>query len=99
MPVAGDEPPGTRERCEKVRRERIPIVSYLNKHFYPFLGDRRLSRISPSLVQDWVTQAKTEGLAPRSIRTYHVFCPRSSSARSRSGSWSTTRATTPSSPR
>jgi integrase len=52
---------------------RAAYVSNLNKHFYPFFGKRRLNRISPSQVQDWVTQAHTEGLSPRSIRKYHVF--------------------------
>ena len=52
---------------------RAAYISYLDKHFYPFFGHRRLNKISPSLVQDWVTQAKADGLAPRSIRKYHVF--------------------------
>jgi hypothetical protein len=47
---------------------RAAYISYPDKHFYPFFGDCRLNRISPSLVQDWVTQAKDQGLAPRSIR-------------------------------
>ncbi len=41
---------------------RAAYVSYLNKHFYPFFGHRRLNHISPSLVQDWVTQALASGL-------------------------------------
>ena len=52
---------------------RAAYASNLNKHFYPFFGDRRLNRISPTLVQDWVTQAHTDGLSPRSIRKYHTF--------------------------
>ena len=52
---------------------RAAYISYLDKHFYPFFGHHRLNKISPSLVQDWVTQAKADGLAPRSIRKYHVF--------------------------
>ncbi len=52
---------------------RAAYISYLDKHFFPFFGHRGLNRISPSLVQDWVTQAKADGLAPRSIRKYHVF--------------------------
>jgi integrase len=52
---------------------RAAYISYLDKHFFPFFGDSRLNRISPSLVQDWVTQAKADGLAPRSIRKYHVL--------------------------
>ena len=52
---------------------RAAYISYLNKHFYPFFGHRQLNRISPSLVQDWVTEAKDAGLSPRSIRKYHVM--------------------------
>ena len=52
---------------------RAAYASNLNKHFYPFFGDRRLNRISPTLVQDWVTQAHADGLSPRSIRKYHVL--------------------------
>ena len=52
---------------------RAAYISYLNKHFYPYFGDRKLNRISPSLVQDWVTQANADGLSPRSIRKYHVM--------------------------
>jgi len=52
---------------------RAAYASNLNKHFYPFFGQRRLNRISPSMVQDWVTQAHSDGLSPRSIRKYHVF--------------------------
>ena len=47
--------------------------SYLNKQFYPAFGKRRLNKISPSVVQDWVTRAKEEGLSPRSIKKYHVL--------------------------
>jgi len=36
---------------------------------------RRLNRISPSLVQDWVTQAHTAGLSPRSIRKSRTLTP------------------------
>ena len=52
---------------------RAAYISYLNKHFYPYLGHRQLNRISPSLVQDSVTQAAADGLSPRSIRKYHVM--------------------------
>jgi integrase len=52
---------------------RAAYISYLNKHFYPYFGHRKLNRISPSLVQDWVTEAKDAGLSPRSIRKYHVM--------------------------
>jgi hypothetical protein len=52
---------------------RAAHVSDLNKHFHPFFGHRRLNRITMSPVQDWVTQAHTAGLSPRSILTYHVM--------------------------
>ena len=52
---------------------RAAYLSYLNKHFYPFFGNRPLNRISPSLVQDWVTKATADGLSPRSIQKYHVL--------------------------
>jgi integrase len=52
---------------------RAAYISYLNKHFYPYFGHRKLNRISPSLVQDWVTHANADGLSPRSIRKYHVM--------------------------
>jgi len=52
---------------------RAAYASNLNKHFYPFFGHRRLNRISPTMVQDWVTQAHADGLSPRSIRKYHVL--------------------------
>ena len=52
---------------------RAAYLSYLNKHFYPFFGNRPLNRISPSLVQDWVTKAMADGLSPRSIQKYHVL--------------------------
>jgi len=32
-----------------------------------------MNRISPTLVQDWATQAHKEGLSPRSVRKYHVL--------------------------
>ena len=52
---------------------RAAYLSYLNKHFYPFFGNRPLNRISPSLVQDWVAKAMADGLSPRSIQKYHVL--------------------------
>lgn len=52
---------------------RAAYTSYLNKQFYPAFGKRHLNKISPSLIQDWVTQAKREGLSPRSIKKYHVL--------------------------
>jgi len=47
--------------------------SNLDKHFFPFFGDRPLARILPSTVQDWVTKVSAEGLSPRSIAKYHVM--------------------------
>ncbi len=47
--------------------------SYLNKQFYPAFGTRALNKISASMIQDWVTTAKHQGLAPRSIKKYHVL--------------------------
>ena len=32
-----------------------------------------MNRISPTLVQDWATQAHKDGLSPRSVRKYHVL--------------------------
>jgi hypothetical protein len=31
-----------------------------------------VARIRPSLIQEWVTKAAAEGLAPRSVRKYHT---------------------------
>lgn len=47
--------------------------SYLDKHFLPFLGDRSMAGVFPSLVQDWVTAAVASGLSPTSVRKYHVM--------------------------
>jgi hypothetical protein len=52
---------------------RAAYNSYLNKQFYPAFGRRQLNKVSPSVVQDWVTKAHAEGLSPRSIKKYHVF--------------------------
>jgi len=52
---------------------RAAYSSNLDKHFFPFFGSKRLHQITPSLVQDWVTQAATGGLAARSIRKYHTM--------------------------
>jgi integrase len=52
---------------------RAAYTSYLNSQFYPAFGDRQLNKISPSVVQDWVTRASQEGLSPRSVKKYHVF--------------------------
>jgi integrase len=48
-------------------------ISNLNKHFYPFFGPRPMAKISPSVVQDWVNLAASQGLSPRSIRKYHTM--------------------------
>ena len=52
---------------------RAAYLSYLNKQFYPAFGSRHLNKVSPSVVQDWVTKAHADGLSPRSIKKYHVF--------------------------
>lgn len=52
---------------------RAAYVSNLDKHFYPFFGHRPIAKITPSLVQDWVTHAAAGGLSPRSIRKYHTM--------------------------
>lgn len=52
---------------------RASYVSYLNKQFYPAFGKKKLNKISPMVIQDWVTTAYDEGLSPRSIKKYHVF--------------------------
>src|SRR5829696_5447158 len=52
---------------------RAAYSSYLNKQFYPAFGKRALNKVSPSVVQDWVTKALADGLSPRSIKKYHVF--------------------------
>ena len=43
---------------------KAAYVSNLNKHFYPFFGKKLMYQITPSLVQDWVTQAAADGLSP-----------------------------------
>ena len=52
---------------------KAAYLSNLNKHFFPFFGERPMAKILPSTVQDWVTLASSQGLAPRSIRKYHVM--------------------------
>lgn len=52
---------------------RAAYRSYLDRHFLPFFGNRAMARILPSLVQEWVTKAATEGLSPRSVRKYHIM--------------------------
>jgi integrase len=52
---------------------RAAYVSNLTKHFYPLFGRKPMYQITPSLVQDWVTQAAAQGLSARSIRKYHTM--------------------------
>jgi integrase len=52
---------------------RAAYYSNLDKHFLPFFGDRPMARILPSNIQEWVTMATAQGLAPRSVRKYHVM--------------------------
>jgi Phage integrase, N-terminal SAM-like domain len=52
---------------------RAAYHSNLDKHFFPFFGDRPMARILPSNVQEWVTMATAQGLTPRSVRKYHVM--------------------------
>ena len=52
---------------------RAAYTSYLEHQFYPAFGERPLNRISPSVVQEWVTKAKDAGLSPRSLKKYHVL--------------------------
>ena len=52
---------------------RAGYRSNLDKHFLPFFGHRPMARILPSLVQEWVTKATADGLAPRSVRKYHML--------------------------
>lgn len=51
---------------------KAAYVSNLNKHFFPFFGKKLMYQITPSLVQDWVTKAASDGLSARSIRKYHT---------------------------
>lgn len=52
---------------------RAGYQSYLRTHFLPFFGHMRLTRITSSTVQEWVTLAVQTGLSPRSITKYHVM--------------------------
>jgi site-specific recombinase XerC len=45
---------------------------FADKHFYPFFGAMPMAKISPSLVQDWVTKATVGGLSRRSVKKYHT---------------------------
>lgn len=52
---------------------RAAYVSDLTKHYLPFFAKKPMHQITPSLVQDWVTKAASEGLSPRSIHKYHTM--------------------------
>src|SRR4051812_29571898 len=45
---------------------------YLDKHFLPRFGDLPMRRIGPPLIQSWVNDATTDGLAPASVVKYHA---------------------------
>jgi integrase len=47
--------------------------NYLDKHFLPYLGDRAMAEILPSTIQDWVTAAVRDGLAPATVRKYEIM--------------------------
>ena len=51
----------------------VSYRSYLDKHFLPAFGDRPMAKVLPSTVQEWVTKAVKGGLAPRSVKKYHVM--------------------------
>lgn len=78
---------------------KAAYASNLNRHFYPFFGKKLMYQITPSLVQDWVTQAAAEGLSPRSIRKYHTMLHSIFKRAVRDSSSWPTRASTPSCPR
>jgi integrase len=73
------------DAVRRLRRERLVPGKHLelstragysynlDKHFIPFFGHRQMARILPSLIQEWVTKATTDGLSPRSVRKYHVL--------------------------
>ena len=52
---------------------RAAYVSNLDKHFVPYFGAHPMAKITPSLIQDWVTVATGQGLSPRSVRKYHTM--------------------------
>src|SRR5665647_2539158 len=49
---------------------RAGYLSYLRIHFVPYFGHMPLARIMPSTVQEWVSLAVEQGLAPRTISKY-----------------------------
>ena len=52
---------------------RVAYRSNLDKHFLPAFGDRAMTKILPSTVQEWVTKAVESGLSPQSVKKYHVM--------------------------
>ena len=57
---------------------RAAYVSNLDKHFFPFFGHRPIAKITPSLVQDWVTHAAAGGSRPARSASTTRCCTRSS---------------------
>ena len=56
--------------------EATTLVAYrsnLDRHFLPAFGDKAMTKILPSAVQAWVTQAVEGGLSARSVKKYHVM--------------------------
>lgn len=52
---------------------RAGYRSNLDRHFFPFFGERPMAKILPSTIQDWVTTATANGLSARSVRKYHTM--------------------------
>jgi integrase len=52
---------------------RVAYRSYLDKHFLPAFGPIPLYKITPAMVQTWVSQAAESGLAPRTVAKYHTM--------------------------
>lgn len=52
---------------------RVAYRSYLDKHFLPTFGRIPLYKITPAMVQTWVSQAAESGLAPRTVAKYHTM--------------------------
>lgn len=52
---------------------RAAYRSYLDKHLLPFFGATPIGRITPTMVQAWVTAAVEGELSPRSVRKYHTL--------------------------
>jgi hypothetical protein len=71
--IVGLLPESKTRGCQTTTGERAGGTRNLNAHFFPFPGKRPTAKITPSVVQDWVTQAVAGGLKPRSIRKYHTM--------------------------